>query len=305
MKVNKVDFVNLRDLYNKNVNIVNHLKTNFPDMSLEKVIEISYDLQSGSYTQIEKDSDQTKNSREYSSDLLVSYLNKLKFNTICEVGVGEANGLLNICKKINFTKAYGFDISLSRLLYANKNMLDNFSEDKFSLFNSDLFNIPLPDNSIDVVYTAHSIEPNGGKEKEALQELYRVCKKYLILREPDFENASEEGKKRMKYHGYATIDNLIIEANKLGMKIITKEFLGNVTNILNPSSLIIIEKDDDKLKAKQEDLIFTCPISNYPLKRGDNFLYSDVGGYLYPIIKDIPVLIRDKGMLSSHISEFI
>jgi ubiquinone/menaquinone biosynthesis C-methylase UbiE len=29
---------------------------------------------------------------------------------------------------------------------------------------ADLFHIPFADNSVDVVYTSHSLEPNGGRE---------------------------------------------------------------------------------------------------------------------------------------------
>ena len=44
----------------------------------------------------------------------------------------------------------------------------------------DMFNLPITDDSIDLVYTVHALEPNGGKEKEALKELYRITKKYLM-----------------------------------------------------------------------------------------------------------------------------
>src|SRR5688500_6437781 len=97
----------------------------------------------------------------------------------------------------------GFDISWSRLKFA-KEFLNDFNINNVTLFTANLFEIPLQDDSIDVVYTSHSIEPNGGKEKEALKELYRVTRKYLVLLEPSFEFASDEARARMKQHGYVT-----------------------------------------------------------------------------------------------------
>ena len=46
------------------------------------------------------------------------------------------------------------------------------------------------------------MEPNGGREKEALLELSRIARKYLVLIEPAYEYASEKGKERMDLHGY-------------------------------------------------------------------------------------------------------
>jgi ubiquinone/menaquinone biosynthesis C-methylase UbiE len=39
-----------------------------------------------------------------------------------------------------------------------------------------IFSLPFLHNSIDIVYTSHSIEPNGGKENLLLKELYRVAR---------------------------------------------------------------------------------------------------------------------------------
>ena len=77
-----------------------------------------------------------------------------------------------------------------------------------------MFNLPLLDNSIDIVYTSHSMEPNGGHEEELLAELYRVTNNYLILLEPAYEFASEEARARMRKHGYVT--NLYETAKRLG-----------------------------------------------------------------------------------------
>ena len=56
----------------------------------------------------------------------------------------------------------------------------------------------MPDKSVDVVYTAHSLEPNGGRELEAVKELLRITSKRLILIEPSYELADKECKIRMK-----------------------------------------------------------------------------------------------------------
>ena len=44
--------------------------------------------------------------------------------------------------------------------------------------------IGLKSNSVDIIYTNHSLEPNGGREEVILKELLRVTNKYLILFEP-------------------------------------------------------------------------------------------------------------------------
>lgn len=106
------------------------------------------------------------------------------------MGVGEATTLLTLANNLeNKNEYYGFDISWSRIKYA-ENFALNYPEISVKFFIADLFSIPLKDDSIDVVYTCHSIEPNGGKEESILKELYRISGKYLILLEPAYELAN-------------------------------------------------------------------------------------------------------------------
>jgi hypothetical protein len=71
-----------------------------------------------------------------------------------------------------------------------------------TLFVSDLFAIPLEGDSIDLVHTFHSLEPNGGREEGALRELLRIARRAVVLIEPVFGLASAEARQRMSHHGY-------------------------------------------------------------------------------------------------------
>ena len=287
----------IKELYSRGGNIIQYLKK-LKDSKSNKTedILISYDLQSGSY--IKEASIDNKFIQKYCGALAKVINNISNVDSILEVGVGEATTLSNLTVNLKErpSKIFGFDISWSRLKFA-KNLLKDFKIHGVSLFVADLFKIPLLDNSIDVVYTSHSIEPNGGKEKEALEELFRITKKYLILLEPSFEFANNEGRSRMKSHGYVT--ELFKTAQNLGYSIIEHRLFDYSNNPLNPTGIIIIKKDATDFN--NSDLI--CPISNHKLfKHGESFLYSDDASLAYPILEDIPCLLSDNSILATHLS---
>jgi serine/threonine protein kinase len=64
------------------------------------------------------------------------------------------------------------------------------------------------------------LEPNGGKLKELLMELFRVTADKLILFEPCYEINTQEGKDRMDKLGY--IKNIEGVVGELGGKVIDK-----------------------------------------------------------------------------------
>jgi uncharacterized protein YbaR (Trm112 family) len=152
------------------------------------------------------------------------------------------------------------------------------------------------DNSIDIVYTSHSLEPNGGKEVEALKELYRITRKYMILLEPSFEFANLEAKARMKKHGYVT--ELYASAIKLDYKIIEHRLFDYYSNPLNPTGLIIIQKK--ATGSNNSNLV--CPISHTELiNYSDSLLYSKESFLAYPIIDKIPCLLKENSILATHL----
>jgi ubiquinone/menaquinone biosynthesis C-methylase UbiE len=258
---------------------------------------ISYDFQAGSYIKAAE-----KNYKYIDSytDCINKELKELGiFESIMEVGVGEATIMSPLMQKNdpnNTLRKFGFDISWSRVRYAKE--YSNSFQQKINFFNANLFEIPLPDNSIDIVYTSHSLEPNGGLEKEALKELHRVAGKYIILLEPDFENGSEEAKARMLKHGYVT--NLKLHAEELGYEIVKHRPFDICINPLNPTGLTIIKKNETQIKEAQ----YVCPITKSILNKIRGNWYSNETGLLFPEIDEIPCLLEQNAILATHYLNF-
>lgn len=289
----------IKEIYSTGGNIIQFLKE-LDGNSTNKLedILISYDFQAGSYIEMVKNN---PHYMEAYSQLIANEFEKLdiNYNSIMEVGVGEATTLVNVIKNIpHQLEYYGFDISWSRIHYGNKYLNEN-NITNVNLFTGDLFNIPLTDNSIDIIYTSHSLEPNGGKEKEALLELYRVAKKYVILLEPAYEFGNEAVKKRMDAHGY--VKNLVGTAKELGFNVVENRLFELYTNKLNPTQLIVIEKESKKIVEKH---MFHCPITKTKLKLEDDCFYSEEGLLAYPIIKNIPCLLAQNAIVATHFNDF-
>tara|TARA_X000000950_G_scaffold289223_1_gene410983 strand:+ start:8845 stop:9645 length:801 start_codon:yes stop_codon:yes gene_type:complete len=217
-------------------------------------------------------------------------------NSILEIGIGEATtlGVLKGMLKKEFNFSGGFDISWSRLNFA-KNFLSDIGYFKDSIFCADLFNIPLKDNSIDVVYTSHSLEPNGGREDEALSEILRIASKYVVLLEPIYENESKEVKQRMDEHGY--IKGLYKIIKNKNLNVIEFKRFELSQNELNPTSIIVIEKSRT---GKSNGTNFVCPVTKNELTRHENSFYSQTGCLSYPIIKNIPCLLGENAIMTSN-----
>lgn len=91
--------------------------------------------------------------------------------SLLEIGCGEATTLVGVLQQLRTSphQALGFDISWSRCVEGLRWQEEKQVRARF--FVADFFEIPLDDASVDVVYTAHSIEPNGGREGAAIREL--------------------------------------------------------------------------------------------------------------------------------------
>jgi SAM-dependent methyltransferase len=303
----------LKSLYEQGQNITEFLRQerNTPSNTPE-IIEIAYDLQTGSYINAMSDPAMAKHKLEYSISIANQILAYDQPSSVLEAGVGEATTLSGVLQSLRkqisqpLVQGFGFDLSWSRVSYA-KRWLAQQSLTQVELCCGDLLNIPFRDNSIDVVYTSHSIEPNGGNEEPILRELYRVARKYLILCEPGYELADATAKARMEQHGYCK--NLPGISKSLGYEVLEHKLMPCSANPLNPSAITVVRKpqvNDAKAgSAAEATEVFACPQSRTPLVAGEGEFFSPESLTAYPVIGGVPCLRIENGVLASRYEELV
>ncbi|MCZ8344733.1 MAG: methyltransferase domain-containing protein [Leptospira sp.] len=296
-------FLELRNAYKKKENVMakaRELSSRTENSSFATLV--AYDLQSGNYVARAKENPVYREKWGNQLGKLIEPWIETG-DLILEVGVGEATTLAYVYqylknKKVQFC---GFDISWSRI-DVGKEFLREMAANA-DLFVADLFNIPFADNSIDIVYTAHSLEPNGGRELEALSECLRIARKAVILVEPAFELGTEEARERMIANGY--VRGLRDTAEKLGANVADYRLLEVFGNQLNPSAVLTLTKKFDTMKSRSKDDFWVCPITSFPLEKKRDLFFSSDAGLAYPILRDIPLLRAEHAIIASRLTKSI
>ncbi len=262
---------------------------------------IAYDLQAGSYIVGARANpeDRVRWCCQL-ADILNPYITKE--SSVLEVGCGEATTLAGVLKRLNSSPihALGFDISWSRCAHGLTWLAENtVSAD---LFVADIFEIPLEDSSVDVVYTSHSLEPNGGREEAAIKELMRIARRAVVLIEPVYELADSDAQARMRKHGY--VRDLKKTAEELGAKVTDYRLLDYCGNPLNPSGLVLIDKGINNA-SKDRDIHWRCPLTHTTLIAHDMGFYSPATGTVYPVLGGVPLLRSSHAIVASAFERVI
>ena len=255
---------------------------------------IAYDLQAGTYVA------RAKNDPSFNRDWCGQIAEILLPLTIprcsvLEVGSGEATTLAGVVRGLENCQpsGYGFDVSWSRIKVANEWLAMNSVHSK--LFVADLFKIPMASNSVDLVYSSHSLEPNGGREQEAIAELVRVARRFVVLIEPAYELANEAARLRMDHHGY--VKGLRAAAEACGVDVLQHRLLPVTPNPMNPSGVLVLKKREEATVAGNG--LWTCPVTGAPLTEMPDAFWSEEVGLAYPILRGIPLLRPEHAIVAS------
>ena len=285
----------LKELYGKNVNIMSLFRElgDSSKNSLDAIL-VSYDLQSGSYANALQSADYLEKHHLYTA-ALAKVLDGLDGESLLEAGVGEATTLCNTVAKLQRApkSVFGFDLSWSRIAFARRFAREFAFTPSFST--GDLFHMPLQDGSFDIVFTSHAVEPNHGREREALLELYRVTRKWLVLFEPSYELGTEQTRARIEANGYCR--NLPELARELGMEVVEHRLLEFTYNQQNQTGVILIRKNGPAATASVDGL--GCPTCHNPLVAAKGNHFCESCSLVFPVIDGIPCLLPNNGVLAS------
>jgi uncharacterized protein YbaR (Trm112 family) len=267
------------------------------------IVEVAYDLQAGSYVRFVKD-----NVAKFSAytaelaDVLTRYVSE--YDSTLDVGTGEMTTLSGVANRLSFRGAiYACDISWSRIHVGRGFAKCTLPPDKFERLSycvADMFDLPFRDSSVDVIWTSHALEPNGGREREAIRELCRVARKKLVLFEPYYEAALPDAKKRMAAHGY--IRNLCGAIESEGAVVEDIVRIESAINPHNPTHAFIVTPGKMDSSMQQAIEPWACPLSRSPAKRMLGFYFSADSRLAYPIIDGIPVLRKECAILATALA---
>ncbi|MDB6074088.1 MAG: Methyltransferase type 11, partial [Verrucomicrobiaceae bacterium] len=224
MKSDSIKPWELKEAYEQGRNIMQMVRDNaHSQVNDERTIELSYDLQSGSYIRYVESAEGHEQRRAFTRQMADFFEDLGPIGSLMEAGVGESVTLWHLLDQLPHlpSHVHGFDLCWSRVACGEKWMSRQQPRFEATLTAASLLEVPYEDNSFDVVYTAHTIEPNHGREAAILAELYRVTNKYLVLLEPAYELGSNAARARMEQHGYCR--GLPATARALGFEVLRHE----------------------------------------------------------------------------------
>lgn len=289
----------LKQAYSENRNILAMLRDGGSSQwNSPEAILISYDLQTGSYVKAMEDPAYREKHLAYSREI-AGLVSECRPATVLEAGTGEATTLCSILTHMDPqpTVAAGFDISWSRVDRARR-----YAGEKgfptLLLSTGDMMAIPFPDNSFDVVFTAHAVEPNRGREHEIIVELCRVARHRVILCEPSYELGNDATRKRIEDHGYCR--GLRGVAEQAGVKVLHQALLRNPMRADNATAALVLEVP---APAETHPPKFGCPSCHEILIPLKSHLFCESCCTVQPVVSEVPCLLRSNSILATHFAD--
>lgn len=141
-------------------------------------------------------------------------------NSVCEVGCGRGFNLFYLANKLRQVQCAGYDISENAIMAARELQartdlsstdygkalglsdasLENVRKIDFQVGSA--FSLPAADKSFDLVYTNAALEQMDSNIGQALSELRRTARRYVLMREPFAEGNDALGRAFLWSQGY-------------------------------------------------------------------------------------------------------
>lgn len=260
-----------------------------------RTIEMAYDIQAGAYWASQRDEASRAMNERYTA-ALAEVIDGLSCDSLLAAGVGEAVTLTCVCRNLRKRPSVmeGFDISWSRLAHARQALAAEGIAANLAV--GDLAHSPYLDDSFDIVFTSHVIEPNGGNEEQILSELHRIARRYVVALEPDSELGDEATRRHIEKHRYCR--DLRGKAESLGFKVKEHRLFPIALNPANQTGLLILEKPHGKAPAGNSR--YACPRCRNPLEAMKGHLFCGRDCLVFPVLDGIPCLQVSHGVLASH-----
>lgn len=300
--IERPDMVELKRLYREGKNLMKHLRESSGSaINTPGAILAAYDLQSGSYIASLSDPEHGERHAAYAREI-AEILAGLNPRQMLEAGIGEATTLCGILRGLGIggkkpQMVAGIDLAWSRVNCARR-YLHGQRVGEVQLAVGDMFRAPFIDGAFDVVYTAHAIEPNYGREKAILQELARVSCRWVVLFEPSYELGGPATKARIEEHGYCR--GLPQLANELGLAVREHRLLRDSVRPDNATAVLLLEKQG---QTKQGQGLFGCPYCMGHLRDIKGHWFCDSCSLVYPVLAGIPCLRAEQGILATRFAD--
>lgn len=160
--------------------------------------------------------------------------------SVLEVGCGNLmNAFETLQKYGDRVDFHGIDISYDRIAnglhyFGRFLQPDHFSEKSITQ------DTGFPSGAFDIVFSMHCLEQIAYDAKTAMQEMYRICNRKIVMIEPVYENGSFLQRTYLMLSDHTRV--LYKSIAELGLSVEVNEPCPVQTNLENQSSLLVITK---------------------------------------------------------------